>query len=193
MSVRVRDGLVAQPPGVGTWRVDPDSASVTFVGRHRLAGTIRGRFTGVTGSVHIDADPARSWVDVAIDMDSFDFGSTMWNDVVRAGDLLCTGGDRRAAFRSTRVTWFGDRGVVDGDLTIRGVTRGVQLAVAVLLDPYDGRGAPVFRGVTRIDRNDFRLSFALPVPGGNRLLAREVSVEFELTRAEPAPPPRHRD
>lgn len=192
MGVRIRDGLVvpAQPAGIGTWRVEADRACVTFVGRHRFAGTIRGRFTGVTGSVHIDADPARSWVDVDIDMDSFDFGSAMWNDVVRAGDLLCTGSDRTAVFRSTRVRWSDDRGTVDGDLTIRGVTRGVQLDVAVLPDPYDGIGASVFRGVTRIDREDFGLRFALPVPGGNRLLAREIAVEIELSRASMTAPPR---
>jgi polyisoprenoid-binding protein YceI len=181
MSVEVLH--VAPPRSVGTWRLDCSSASVVFVGRHRIAGTIRGRFTGVSGSVHIDSDPAQSWVDVDIDMDSYDFGSAMWNDVVRAGDLLCGGADRSATFRSTGVHWVDERGTVDGDLTIRATTHPVRLDVGLLTDPYDGGGTPAFRAVTRIDREVFGLRFALPVPGGNRLLAREISIEIAVSGA----------
>ena len=113
----------------GTWRIDPGHAEVGFVGRHFGLTKIRGRFTGVDGTVVVADDLSASSVEVRIDMASVDSGDRTRDDHLRSADLFDVAAHPTGTFRSTAVEVDGSTGRMSGDLTLKGVTRPVTLDV----------------------------------------------------------------
>lgn len=168
-------------PAPGTWDVDPGHTEVAFVGRHFLLTKVRGRFEALRGTVEVHPDPARSQVTVEIDMASVRSGSAERDDHLRSADLFDVAAHPVATFRSTSVAWDGEAGTMVGDLTIKGITRPVRLAVSLLgsvTDPWGGERA-VFSASGRLDREDWGITWNMPLPGGGLLVSREIQLEIE--------------
>jgi polyisoprenoid-binding protein YceI len=177
---RTVDGVDLPAPGV--WAIDPGHAEVAFIGRHFLLTKVRGRFTGVAGVVVVDDDPARSSVDVEIDVASLQSGDQTRDDHLRSADLFDVAVHPTARFRSRAVDWVGSRGTVTGDLTIRGVTRSVSLDVSYLghaADPW-GNDRAVFSAHTTIDRVDFGLTWNMVLEAGGLLVSNDIRIEIEI-------------
>lgn len=169
-------------PAPGTWEIDPGHADVSFVGRHFMVTKVRGRFTGVTGAVVIAEDIEDSRVEVTIDMASVASGNPTRDDHLRSAELFDVERFPQATFRSTKVVWNGDRGTVLGDLTIHGVTRAVPLEVAFeghARDPWGGDRA-VFSARTRVNREDFGVTWNVALEAGGVLVSKEVQIEIDL-------------
>lgn len=169
-------------PAPGTWEIDPGHADVSFVGRHFMVTKVRGRFTGVTGAVVIAEDIEDSRVEVTIDMASVASGNPTRDDHLRSAELFDVERFPQATFRSTEVVWNGDRGTVLGDLTIHGVTRAVPLEVAFeghARDPWGGDRA-VFSARTRVNREDFGVTWNVALEAGGVLVSQEVQIEIDL-------------
>src|SRR5829696_5991276 len=116
-------------PAAGRWAIDPGHAEVAFVGRHFMLTKVRGRFTGVTGEVTVVERPEDSRLDVTIDMASVSSGDRQRDDHLRSADLFDVETHPLARYRSSAVSWRGASGTVEGELTIKGITRPVTLAV----------------------------------------------------------------
>ncbi|WP_395659079.1 YceI family protein [Nocardioides sp.] len=169
-------------PAPGTWEIDPGHADVSFVGRHFMVTKVRGRFAGVTGAVVIAEDIEDSRVEVTIDMASVASGNPTRDDHLRSAELFDVERFPQATFRSTKVVWNGDRGTVLGDLTIHGVTRAVPLEVAFeghARDPWGGDRA-VFSARTRVNREDFGVTWNVALEAGGVLVSKEVQIEIDL-------------
>lgn len=169
-------------PAPGTWEIDPGHADVSFVGRHFMVTKVRGRFTGVTGAVVIAEDIEDSRVEVTIDMASVASGNPTRDDHLRSAELFDVERFPQATFRSTKVVWNGDRGTVLGDRTIHGVTRAVPLEVAFeghARDPWGGDRA-VFSARTRVNREDFGVTWNVALEAGGVLVSKEVQIEIDL-------------
>jgi polyisoprenoid-binding protein YceI len=166
-----------------TWSVDPGHAEVAFVGRHFGLTRVRGRFTGVDGAVHVDDVVERSSIEVTIDMASVESGSTARDEHLRSSDLFDVAAFPTASFRSTGIIVPSPAGGhVDGDLTIKGVTRPVRLDVEHLgqvTDPWVGHRA-VFSASTVIDRADFGVSWNMPLDAGRLLVSKEIRIEIDV-------------
>lgn len=176
--------VAAQLPAAGTWQIDPGHAEVAFVGRHFGLTKVRGRFTGVTGTVLIAADPAASSVDVTIDMASVSSGDASRDEHLRSPDFFAVEQHPQATFRSTRVAVGPDQrsGTITGDLTIKGVSRRVDLAVEFLgavSDPW-GNDRAVFSARARVDREDWGLTWNMLLEAGGLLVSKEIVIELEL-------------
>lgn len=172
----------ADLPAAGTWTIDPGHALVGFVGRHFGLTRVRGRFTGVEGSVVIGDDPAASVVDVVIEMASVSSGDQTRDDHLRSGDLFDATNHPTARFRSTAVHVAGASGRVDGDLTIKGVTRRVSLDadfLGQLVDPW-GNERAVFSAGTTINREDWGLTWNMVLEAGGLLVSKEIKLEIEV-------------
>ena len=169
-------------PAAGRWTVDPGHADVGFVGRHFGLTKIRGRFTGVDGTIVLAEDLDASTVDVTIDMASVNSGDRTRDDHLRSADLFDVERFPTATFRSTRVAVAGTEGVVCGDLTIKDVTRPVALQVEYVggaLDPWGGHRA-VFSAAATINREDWGLTWNMVLEAGGLLVSKEIRLEIEV-------------
>ena len=177
---RTHDGQVI--PSAGVWEIDPGHTDLAFTGRHFMVTKVRGRFTGVSGRVVVAHDMADSSVEVDIDMASVESGSQVRDDHIRSADLFDVENHPAAHFRSTSVQWRGDRGTVHGDLTIHGVTRRVPLDVSFeghVRDPWGGDRA-IFSARTRLNREDFGITWNQALEAGGLLVSREVQIDINL-------------
>src|SRR5215204_1987949 len=130
----------AELPATGTWALDPGHTEVAFIGRHFGLTKVRGRFTGVTGTVQVGDAVTDSHVEVIIDMASVESGSIDRDDHLRSKDFFDVAAHPTATFRSLAVEHVGADGTIAGELTIKGVTRPVSLDVEFLGQAHDPWG-----------------------------------------------------
>jgi polyisoprenoid-binding protein YceI len=179
-ATRIVDG--AELPAAGTWKVDPGHAEVGFVGRHFMLTKVRGRFTGVDAVVQIGADPAETTVEVTIDMTTVTSGDSTRDNHLKSADLFDVEQYPTATFRSTGIGWDGLAGSMTGDLTIKGTTRRVTLEVEYLgyaQDPW-GSDRTVFSARGRINREDWGVTWNMPLARGGLLVSTEIGLELEI-------------
>lgn len=172
----------AQLPAAGVWRIDPGHAEVGFVGRHLGLTKVRGRFTGVDGAVVVAEDPAGSSVEVTIDMRSVSSGDQSRDDHLRSADFFDVDHHPTAGYRSTAVHLDGTSGTIDGELTIKGITRPVTLHMDYLghaTDPW-GNDRAVFQASAKIDREDWDLTWNMLLEAGGLLVSKEIRLEIEV-------------
>ena len=169
-------------PAPGTFTVDPAHTRVGFIAKHLMVTKVRGAFAEVEGSVVIAEDPTQSHAEATMQTASLSTGSPDRDAHVRSGDFLDVETYPTVSYRSTGITGVsGDEFTVDGELTIRDVTRPVRLAVEVegpAGDPWGGeRIALTARG--EIDREEFGLTWNVALEGGGVLVSKKVVLEIE--------------
>jgi polyisoprenoid-binding protein YceI len=169
-------------PAAGTWDIDPVHADVAFTGRHFMVTKVRGRFTDVAGAVIVGEDMNDSRVDVVIAMASVESGSVVRDDHLRSPELFDVAQFPQATFRSVSVDWQGTHGVVQGDLTLHGVTRRVPLDVTFeghVRDPWGGDRA-IFSASTRVNREDFGITWNVALEAGGVLVSKEITIDIQV-------------
>lgn len=179
-SVRTIDEV--EIPAPGTWRIDPGHAEVAFIGRHFGLTKIRGRFTGVSGTLHMTDDPADAALTVTIHMASVASGDQARDDHLRSADLFDVAVHPTAEFRSTRIERRGATGTVHGELEIKGVRRPVALDVEYLghaEDPW-GNHRAVFTASATINREDWGLTWNMFLEAGGLVVSKEIRLEIEV-------------
>lgn len=177
-----RDEGGAVVPAAGTWDIDPVHADVAFTGRHFMVTKVRGRFTDVAGAVIVGEDMNDSRVDVVIAMASVESGSVVRDDHLRSPELFDVAQFPQATFRSVSVDWQGTHGVVQGDLTLHGVTRRVPLDVTFeghVRDPWGGDRA-IFSASTRVNREDFGITWNVALEAGGVLVSKEITIDIQV-------------
>ena len=166
---------------MGNWQLDPYHTQVEFAAKHLGMMTVRGHFAEVSSVADIDPDkPEASSVEVTIQTASIRTHNETRDNDLRSSNFFDTATHPEMTFRSTGIRRDGDGLVVDGDLTIRGVTKPVSLTVEVNgfgPDPYGGTRAG-FSARGEINRNDFGVSFNAPVPGGV-MISERIQIEIE--------------
>ena len=170
-------------PEAGTWAIDPSHASFEFVARHLMA-KVRGRFSGVSGVAKIAEDPEASTLHVQIDASTADTGDPNRDAHLRSSDFFGVDEHPTIGFRSTAVRpgaseteWK-----VDGELTIRGVTRPVTVEVEFLgagIDPWGNQRIGFSGVVPEVNREDWGLTWNAALETGGFLLAKTVRLEIE--------------
>jgi len=169
-------------PAPGRWQIDPGHTELAFVGRHFMLTKVRGRFTGVIGTIQVAPEPGETTVEVTIDMTSVESGSQARDEHLRSPDFFDTARYPQATFAGRAASWQGTRGLLAGELTIRGISRPVTLEAEYLGqvdDPWGGHRA-VFTAAGTVDREDWGLTWNLPLDGGGLLVSREIGIEIEL-------------
>ena len=168
-------------PARGTWSLDPGHTEVGFIGRHFMLTKVRARFLTVTGTVEVAEEPADSVVVVEIDMASVSSGSRERDEHLRSADLFDVANYPTAVFRSRRIDWDGSSGTMAGDLTIKGVTNPVTLEISLLgalTDPW-GNERVVFSASGQLNREDWGITWNVPLAGGGLLVSKEIRLEVE--------------
>jgi polyisoprenoid-binding protein YceI len=168
----------------GTWDIDPVHSEVSFVVRHMVVSKVRGRFDQFQGTIVLAEDPFQSTAEATIEAASINTNQDQRDEHVRSADFFDVGNHPQITYRSTGVRPDGDRFALDGELTIRGITRPVTLELEVNgfgPDPYGGTRAG-FSAHGEINRQDFGVSYNGPIPGANNgmVLSDKVTLNIEI-------------
>lgn len=166
-----------------SWTIDPAHSHVGFAIKHLMIATVRGRFTGVQGTVTADeSDPTTAKVDISIATKSVTTGDEKRDGHLRSPDFFDVDRYPAMTFRSKRVEAESrDTFRVTGDLTIRDVTREVVLDVQLLgraKDPW-GKEHAAFEASTKINRADYGLTWNAALEAGGVLVGDEVKISIE--------------
>lgn len=173
----VAPGLVA-----GTWTIDPVHSEIGFVVRHVMVSKVRGRFTKFSGTITVAEDHLSSSVEASIEAGSITTNDDNRDNDLRSSAFLAVDEHPIWTFKSTSVTQKGSDFVVTGDLTVRGVTRPVQLDLefnGVSPDPWGGTRAG-FTATTEIDRKDFGVETNIPLDGGGVVIGDRVQITMDI-------------
>jgi polyisoprenoid-binding protein YceI len=168
-----------------TWNIDPEHSHVGFKVRHLMVTNVKGIFEKYSGTVVVDdKDITKSKVEVTIDTASIDTNVKKRDDHLRSADFFDVAKYPAMTFVSKKVAKAGpDRLTVTGDLTIRGITKEVALAVEgptpEVKDPWGGlrRGATAS---TVINRKDFGLAWNKALETGGVVVGDEVTITLEV-------------
>ena len=165
------------------WRYDTVHSQVVFSISHNGYSRPFGRLHIARGWLRFDPDDwSTAATELDIDLASLDMGDADWNKAVCKPALLDCSGQRYAHFRSTGVTRKDDRhGVLHGELTLRGVTRPIDLAFTfnrAARTIYELHEVAGFSATASLDRNDFGIT-ANPNSIGAHV---SVWLELEATR-----------
>jgi polyisoprenoid-binding protein YceI len=181
MEIRTIEGTPI--PTAGDWELDPVHTSAQFVARHLMVSKVRGKFSDVSGTIHIAEDPTESWVEVKIDPASVETGDEQRDAHLRSPDFLDVDRYPEITFRSTKVEGSSpSRFLVHGELTVHGVSRPVTLEAeyhGVTADPWGGRRAG-FSATTEVDREDFGLTWNVAIEAGGFVVGKKVRLELEV-------------
>ena len=175
---------LVQIPGyvVGTWDIDASHSTVGFSVRHMMVSKVRGYFTKFSGEIVTAEDPTQSTVTATIDMDSIDTRQEQRDAHIRSADFFDVGNHTVMTFRSTEVRTDGADWTVLGDLTIKGITKPVELELELNgfgPDAYGGTRAG-FSAKTEISRKEYGVDIDMPMDGGGVVVGDKVTVELEI-------------
>jgi polyisoprenoid-binding protein YceI len=171
----------------GTWAIDPVHSEVGFTIRHFGVSKVRGRFDKFEGTIVTADDPSASTVNASIDVNSINTNQEQRDAHIRSGDFFDVENHPTMTFVSTGIKQDGGEYVLEGDLTIRGTTKPVRLALELNgfgPDPYGGTRVG-FSATGEINRHDFGVSFNGPIPGvpGGVILSDKVTISLEIEGA----------
>lgn len=177
-----RDYNGTQIPVAGTYQLDAAHKRVGFIARHMMVSKVRGEFTEAAATITIAEDPLASSVTATIQAASFDSKSEQRDGHVKGEDFLNVEKYATLEFRSTAVKDFdGSEFVLVGELTIKDVTREVELRVeieGVSRSPW-GQDLFGFTATTEIDREDFGITWNAALEGGGVLVSKKIKIEIE--------------
>jgi polyisoprenoid-binding protein YceI len=175
----------------GTYTIDPGHSDVAFTVRHLMVSKVRGHFTRFQGELTLTPDPLASSVTASIEVASIDTNNPQRDDDLRSANFFEADTYPTMAFRSASIRHGEDGFDVDGELTLRGVTRPVTLALDVngfTRDPYGGTRAG-FSATTELDRGDFGISTNIPLDGGGVVIGDRIQVFLEIEAVLNPPQP----
>ncbi|MGH3826103.1 MAG: YceI family protein [Pseudonocardiaceae bacterium] len=175
------------PPAIpgyvaGTWDIDATHSAVSFSVRHLMVSKVRGRFNGVADRLVTGADLLDSSGTAEIDVNSVDTGNTQRDEHIRSADFLRAANFPTMTYRSTGIRRDGEDLVVDGELTVHGVTRQVPLTVEPPNfgpDPYGGTRIGL-SATTKINHKDFGIDTELPLDGGGVVIDDTVQISLDI-------------
>ncbi|MEX2423903.1 MAG: YceI family protein [Acidimicrobiia bacterium] len=174
-------------PDAGTWAIDPAHTRLGFVARHLMVSKVRGSFASFTGTLDVAEDLTQSKVDVSMDTASVTTGAEDRDNHLRSGDFFDVENFPTMKFESTEIKDLGDGNYeVAGNLTIKDVTKPVTLDatyLGIISDPW-GNGKAMLEASTKIDREEWGLTWNAPLETGGVLVSKEVTIELEVQAAK---------
>lgn len=164
----------------GTWAIDPSHTEIGFSVRH-LVSKVRGKFEAFEGTIVTPEDLTGSTVNVTVDLNSINTGTADRDNHLRSADFFEVETHPKMTFVSTGIVQKSDTDfVVTGDLTIKGVTKPVELATEFLGeggDPWGGTRVGI-EATAEISRKEFGIDFNIPLEGGKVMVGDKISIHI---------------
>jgi polyisoprenoid-binding protein YceI len=166
----------------GTWTLDPTHSDVTFSVRHLAISKVRGSFEKFDVTVVTAENPLDSTITASIDMSSINTNQADRDGHLKTSDFFAIDQFPTMDFVSTGLRLEGDVLYIDGDLTLRGVTKPVTLTGefgGIMTDGY-GQVKAGASASTKIDRTEFGVNWNAALEAGGFTLGNDVSIDLEI-------------
>jgi polyisoprenoid-binding protein YceI len=167
-----------------TWNLDPAHSVAEFKVKHMMISNVKGQFAKVTGKLTLDeSDLANSRVEALIEAASLETRDAQRDAHLKSPDFFDAEKFPTLAFKSSRISIVRDGELaVEGDLTIRGVTRKATFSVEgptpPAKDPW-GNTRVAVSATTKINRKDFGLTWNAALETGGILVGDEVTITLD--------------
>jgi len=162
------------------WKTDPAHSEVDFAIKHMAISNVHGRFGTVDATLTWDdQDMTKSSVNASIDITGVSTGVPNRDNDLKSAKYFDTANNPKATFTSTSVTKTGSGLQVNGNLTIKGVTKPVVLTVDQPTGPVTGMGKKQhlgFSATTTVNREDFGIGAGMPAA----MLGDDVKITIDL-------------
>jgi polyisoprenoid-binding protein YceI/predicted dinucleotide-binding enzyme len=165
----------------GTWAIDPVHSSITFSVRHLMVGKVRGRFSEFSGFITVP-DNGIPVVSATINVGSVDTGNKERDHHVRAADFFDVENFPTATFTSTGLREDSDRYALDGEFSLRGVTKPITLTLEFFgVSPGMDKGEVAgFEAKVTLSRKDFGVLVDTPIIGGSAVLGDAIDITIDV-------------
>jgi polyisoprenoid-binding protein YceI len=172
---------VATDLSAGTWAIDPVHSSISFSVRHLVVSKVRGTFGEFSGAVVVAEDGTPS-VQAEIAVGSLSTGNEQRDAHVKSADYFDAENYPTATFTSTGVRADGDDYVVDGDFTLKGVTKPIALKLEFNgVNPGMGHGEVAgFEASVVLNRKDFGIDLDMPLETGGAVVGDKITINLEI-------------
>src|SRR6478672_4805347 len=165
----------------GTWAIDPVHSSIGFSVRHLMVSKVRGIFQNFSGAIVVAEDGTPS-VTAEIAVDSISTNNEQRDAHVKSADFFEVEKYPTATFRSTDVRANGDNYVVDGEFTLKGVTKPVSLELEFNgVNPGMGHGEVAgFEASVVLNRKDFGIDIDMPLETGGTVVGDKITITLDI-------------
>ena len=174
---------------VEAWKIEPNHSAAHFAVKHLLISTVRGTISNVQGTVWLDTeDITKSRVEAEMDANTIDTGNEKRDRHLKSADFFNVKKCPKITFKSKRIEKDGDDLKVVGDLTMNCVTKEVTLDVeSISQTVVNPVGVPTraIEATTKIDRQDFGISWNKSLDGGGVVVGDEVKITLDIQIIKP--------
>ena len=174
-----------------TWTIDDTHSTARFKVRHLLVTNVSGEIGGVQGKFTLDGDDmTKMTIEAKADMRTINTNNKKRDEHLRAEDFFSTKKHAWTSFKSKSVAKNGNAYKITGDLTLRGITKEVTLDSEGLTPPVKDPWGSIrrgFTGTTKINRQDYGVSFNKTLETGGAIVGDEVTLEIEAEIKTDAP------
>ncbi|MBL7740478.1 MAG: YceI family protein [Chitinophagaceae bacterium] len=170
-----------------TWKVDPSHSEVQFKVKHLMITTVTGHFSKYDLTVVTEGeDFTKASIDFTADIDSITTGNEQRDGHLKSPDFFAAEQFAQLKFKGKKLEKSGDAFKLEGDLTIRDITKTITLDVefgGIVTDPY-GQTKAGFTLEGKIKRKDFKLEWDAVTEAGQVVVSNEVRIlcEIQLVR-----------
>ena len=162
----------------GTWQLDPVHSTVGFEVAY-LGGRFKGQFREVEASLEVAEMGTLAGTATVASVDVKDENLAAH---LQSPDFFDAERHPRIAFRATGLRFDGEQVAGEGEITIKGETKPLEVAgthVGPIQDAYGNDRVRITLNAT-LDRTDFGVDWNTPLPSGEPALANEVAIVGEL-------------
>jgi polyisoprenoid-binding protein YceI len=166
----------------GSWTIDPVHSEIGFSVRHMMVSKVRGKFTSFSGDIVTGESPLDSSVTATIDLSSIDTSNEDRDNHIRSADFFEVDQHKTMSFRSTGVRRDGEDYVLDGELTLKSITKPISLRLELGgfgPDPFGGTRTG-FTAIGQLKRSDFGVDFNAVLETGGVLVGDRVDILLEI-------------
>lgn len=166
------------------WLTDPAHSEVQFKVRHLMITTVTGYFRKFEVRVETDGDDftSASRIQFTADIESIDTNNGQRDTHLRSDDFFASEKYPQLRFEGKKFEKKGDAYILEGDLTIRDITKPVSLQVdygGIVVDPY-GQTKAGFTVDGKINRKDFNLKWDAVTEAGQVVVSNEIKMHAEI-------------
>ncbi|KIC90429.1 YceI family protein [Flavihumibacter sp. ZG627] len=165
---------------MATWKIDNNHSEIAFKVKHLVISTVTGKFTSFEGTIESESDDFKdAKIDFTADIDSITTGNDQRDGHLKSADFFDAGSHPKLEFHSTSFTnKSGNDYQLTGDLTLRGTTKHVTLAVEFggIQNDFYGNTVAGFELTGKINRQDYGLAWSAVTEAGGIVVADEVKL-----------------